>query len=112
MLGGPSTGWWLNNYNVHHLITDQPSHDLDIEHTLFFAITTHFLRNLHSTFYSWNMRFDAPSTLLAMQYRLSYIVMGLARFNLHALSYHYLWRVRPVLRAEPRAHGAIDANRR
>lgn len=81
------------NSHIHQLITSHRSHDPDVEHTSFSAITTHFLRDLHWTVHSWNMRFDAASkALLAMQHRLFYIAMALAHFNLYAVSYHYLSR--------------------
>ncbi|KZV97268.1 delta 8-sphingoloid desaturase protein [Exidia glandulosa HHB12029] len=100
VLGGLSIGWWVDNHNIHHLVTNHPSHDPDIEHIPFFAISTHFLRSLHSSYYDNPMPFDAASRIfLGVQDKLFYIVMGLARFNLYALSYGFLWRARPVFNA-------------
>lgn len=33
--GGLSLGWWKRNHNVHHLITNDPVHDPDIQHLPF-----------------------------------------------------------------------------
>lgn len=98
VMGGLSVGWWVDNHNVHHIVTNHPSHDPDIEHIPFFAVSTHFLRSLHSSYYNSTMFFDTPARIiLAIQDKLFYIVMAFARFNLAALSYGFLWRTRPFL---------------
>ncbi|KAL8977722.1 MAG: hypothetical protein Q9205_006536 [Flavoplaca limonia] len=33
-LGGLSLGWWKRSHNVHHIVTNSPEHDPDIEHGL------------------------------------------------------------------------------
>ncbi|OBZ79252.1 Delta(8)-fatty-acid desaturase [Grifola frondosa] len=62
-LGGMSIGWWVDNHNIHHLVTNHPSHDPDIQHLPFFAVSPVFLKSLWSS---------------------------LARFNLYANSYGFL----------------------
>ncbi|TCD69909.1 hypothetical protein EIP91_005733 [Steccherinum ochraceum] len=89
--GGLSINWWVDNHNIHHLMTNHPSHDPDIQHLPFFAISPVFLTNLWSSYYKRIMAFDAVANLvLRIQHRLFYVVMSLARFNLFALSYIFL----------------------
>jgi delta8-fatty-acid desaturase len=89
--GGLSAGWWCDNHDIHHLVTNHPEHDPDIQHIPFFAVTAQFFRNMWSTYYKRIMWLDAPSKfLITVQHRLYYIVLSLARFNLYALSYMYL----------------------
>lgn len=38
-LGGLSLGWWKRSHNVHHIVTNSPEHDPDIEHMPFFVST-------------------------------------------------------------------------
>ncbi|TDL28615.1 fatty acid/sphingolipid desaturase [Rickenella mellea] len=90
-LGGLSIGWWVDNHNVHHLVTNHPSHDPDIEHMPFFAISPHFLTSLYSSYYKRIMTLDEPARFfLSMQHKLFYIVMSLGRFNLYGNSYTFL----------------------
>ncbi|KAH9937028.1 fatty acid/sphingolipid desaturase [Fomitopsis serialis] len=90
-LGGLSIGWWVNNHNVHHLVTNHPTHDPDIQHIPFFAITPVFFKSLYSSYYKRVMVFDYFSkVLISVQHKLYYAVLSLARFNLYALSYTYL----------------------
>ncbi|CDO71652.1 hypothetical protein BN946_scf184911.g123 [Trametes cinnabarina] len=90
-LGGLSIGWWVNNHNVHHLVPNHPTHDPDIQHLPFFAISPVFLNSLWSSYYKREMTFDAFGKLfVSMQHKLFYVVLSLARFNLYANSYGYL----------------------
>ncbi len=114
-LGGLSIGWWCDNHDVHHLVTNHPEHDPDIQHMPFFAISPRFLiwqtdgndddtasssggkknavvtPGLWSSYYRRVLAFDAPSRLfLRFQHQLYYIVMSLGRFNLYANSYGFL----------------------
>ncbi|CAD6577879.1 MAG: hypothetical protein CYPHOPRED_000398 [Cyphobasidiales sp. Tagirdzhanova-0007] len=89
--GGLSCGWWSDNHNIHHLVTNHPEHDPDIQHIPFFAISPKFFGNLYSTYYRRQMLLDAASKcFISMQHNLYYIVMSLARFNLFANSYSFL----------------------
>ncbi|KAF8326829.1 fatty acid/sphingolipid desaturase [Cantharellus anzutake] len=91
--GGLSIGWWVDNHNIHHLVTNHPTHDPDIQHIPFFAISPAFFRSLYSSYYERIMSIDAVSRfLLPIQHRLYYIVLSLARFNLYANSYWFLWK--------------------
>ncbi|KAF5375255.1 hypothetical protein D9758_000346 [Tetrapyrgos nigripes] len=91
-IGGLSIGWWVDNHNIHHLVTNHPSHDPDIEHLPFFAISPKFFTNLYSSYYGRILPFDFASRLfVSVQHKLFYIVMLFARFNLYRLSYVSLY---------------------
>ncbi|KAN0134807.1 Fatty acid desaturase domain containing protein [Lactarius tabidus] len=97
-IGGVSIGWWVNNHNVHHIVTNHPSHDPDIQHLPFFAITPAFFKSLYSSYYKRELTFDGFARfVITVQHRLFYLVMSLGRFNLYRLSYHHLW----ITRREP-----------
>ena len=50
------------------MVTNHPTHDPDIQHIPFFAISPAFLNSLYSTYYDRVMRFDGASKfLLAVQ---------------------------------------------
>lgn len=106
-IGGLSIGWWCDvrsqfsldfmqladrqNHNIHHLVTNHPEHDPDIQHIPFFAISKQFFGSLWSTYYKRVMEFDIFSkTMIAIQHRIYYVVLSLARFNLYANSYMFL----------------------
>ncbi|KAF7347887.1 Delta 8-sphingoloid desaturase protein [Mycena venus] len=90
-IGGLSIGWWVNNHNVHHLVTNHPTHDPDIEHLPFFAISPVFFDSLWSSYYKRTLHFDRfAHFFVAIQHRLFYIVLLLARFNLYANSYPFI----------------------
>ncbi|KAJ5652102.1 hypothetical protein N7507_009528 [Penicillium longicatenatum] len=90
-MGGLSLGWWKRSHNVHHIVTNEPEHDPDIEHIPFFAISHRFLDSLNSTYYDRNMTFDAFSKVMVKVQNYSYYpIMMLARFNLYRLSWEYL----------------------
>ncbi|ETW87418.1 hypothetical protein HETIRDRAFT_431762 [Heterobasidion irregulare TC 32-1] len=94
-IGGLSVGWWVHNHNIHHVVTNHPSHDPDIQHIPFFAITPAFFKSLYSSYYKRELTFDRFSHyLIAVQHRLFYLVMSFARFNLYRLSYEHLWTMR------------------
>ncbi|KAE8145626.1 fatty acid desaturase-domain-containing protein [Aspergillus avenaceus] len=90
-LGGLSLGWWKRNHNVHHIVTNAPEHDPDIEHMPFFAISHRFLNSLRSTYYERIMTFDAfANFMLRYQNYLYYPILLFGRFNLYRLSWEYL----------------------
>lgn len=90
-LGGLSIGWWKRNHNVHHIVTNSPEHDPDIEHMPFFAISTRFFNSLRSTYYDRIMEFDAVAKwAISKQHWLYYPLLTLGRFNLYRLSWEYL----------------------
>ncbi|KAJ5930313.1 hypothetical protein N7466_005806 [Penicillium verhagenii] len=93
-MGGLSLGWWKRSHNVHHIVTNEPEHDPDIEHIPFFAISHRFLNSLNSTYYDRNMTFDAFSKIMVKVQNYSYYpIMALARFNLYRLSWEYLLKM-------------------
>ncbi|KAJ2904645.1 hypothetical protein MKZ38_007481 [Zalerion maritima] len=90
-LGGLSIGWWKRNHNVHHIVTNSPEHDPDIEHMPFFAISHRFLLNLRSSYYERIMAYDfAAKFLLRFQAYSYYLILTLGRFNLYRLSWEFL----------------------
>ncbi len=90
-LGGLSLGWWKRNHNVHHIVTNSPEHDPDIEHMPFFAISHRFFESLRSTYYDRIMAYD-PFAKFIVQYQqyLYYPILTFGRFNLYRLSWEYL----------------------
>lgn len=89
--GGLSLGWWKRNHNVHHIVTNSPEHDPDIEHMPFFAISHRFLQGLRSTYYERVMAYDAfAKVLLKFQHYSYYPILLFGRFNLYRLSWEYL----------------------
>ncbi|KAK4146611.1 fatty acid delta-6 desaturase [Dichotomopilus funicola] len=90
-LGGLSLGWWKRNHNVHHIVTNSPEHDPDIEHMPFLAISHRFLGSLRSTYYEHVMHYDAfARVMIRLQHHLYYVLMLFGRFNLYRLSWLYL----------------------
>ncbi|KAJ5572908.1 hypothetical protein N7450_009892 [Penicillium hetheringtonii] len=90
-IGGLSLGWWKRSHNVHHIVTNEPEHDPDIQHIPFFGISHRFFNSMRSTYYDREMTFDVPSQfLLKVQNYTYYPIMMLARFNLTRLSWEYL----------------------
>ncbi|KAK5653547.1 hypothetical protein OQA88_8806 [Cercophora sp. LCS_1] len=91
-LGGLSLGWWKRNHNVHHIVTNSPEHDPDIEHMPFFAISHRFLASLRSTYYERVMTYDAfAKVLISVQNYTYYVILLFGRFNLYRLSWEYLF---------------------
>ncbi|KNC97541.1 uncharacterized protein SPPG_07016 [Spizellomyces punctatus DAOM BR117] len=96
-LGGLSLGWWKHNHNVHHIVTNDPSHDPDIQHMPFFAISTKFFQNLYSTYYKRVLNFDAAAQFfISIQHHLFYLILCFGRFNLYVLGWSYVLRKGPV----------------
>ncbi|OCK75529.1 fatty acid/sphingolipid desaturase [Lepidopterella palustris CBS 459.81] len=90
-MGGLSVGWWKFNHNVHHLVTNSPEHDPDIEHMPFFAISHRFFDSLFSSYYKRIMTYDAfAKFMIRYQNYLYYPILCFGRFNLYRLSWEYL----------------------
>lgn len=90
-IGGLSMGWWKRNHNVHHIVTNAPEHDPDIEHMPLFAVSHRLLGNLRSTYYERVMEYNAVAkVLLRIQAWTYYPFLALGRFNLYVLSWDYL----------------------
>lgn len=91
--GGLSIGWWKRNHNTHHIVTNAPEHDPDIQHMPFMAITPKLLRSLYSTYYQRIMAYDIVArTVIAVQKWTFYPLLTLGRFNLYRLSFEYIIR--------------------
>lgn len=104
VLGGLSIGWWCDNHDIHHLVTNHPEHDPDIQHMPFLAVNPSFLVKtspsghdqqssfgLWSSYYRRVLTFDAPARLfLKYQHKIYYVLMSFGRFNLYAQSYTFL----------------------
>lgn len=89
--GGLSLGWWKRNHNVHHLITNDPVHDPDIQHLPFFAVSVRLLENVYSTYYEKYLPLDAVAKkVIQIQEYLYYPILCFGRFNLYRLSWLYL----------------------
>ncbi|KAM0240919.1 hypothetical protein ACHAP5_007718 [Fusarium lateritium] len=94
-MGGLSIGWWKRNHNVHHVVTNAPEHDPDIEHMPLFAVSHRLLGSLRSTYYERVMTYDAVAkVLLRIQAWTYYPLLALARFNLYRLSWDFLLMAR------------------
>jgi delta8-fatty-acid desaturase len=92
-IGGLSIGWWKRNHNVHHIVTNSPEHDPDIEYVPFFAISHRFFQSLRSSFYGRVMIYDAfAKFILPYQAQLYYPILLFGRFNLYILSWEYMIR--------------------
>jgi sphingolipid 8-(E)-desaturase len=90
-LGGLSIGWWKRSHNVHHIVTNSPEHDPDIEQMPVFAVTHRFLQNIRSTYYDRVLTYDAAAKfVLKYQHLLYYPILTLGRFNLYLLSWQHL----------------------
>ena len=89
--GGLSLGWWKRNHNVHHLITNDPVHDPDIQHLPFFAVSVRLFQNVYSTYYERILPFDKfAQFLIPFQQYLYYPILCFGRFNLYRLSWTHL----------------------
>lgn len=89
-IGGLSLCWWKHNHNVHHIVTNAPEHDPDIQHMPFFAISHRFLNSLRSTYYGHVMALDAVAkVVLKYQNYLYYVLLLFGRFNLYVLVWSY-----------------------
>ncbi|KAF6829582.1 fatty acid desaturase [Colletotrichum plurivorum] len=85
---GLSMGWWKSSHNVHHLITNQPEHDPDIQNVPLFATCPSFFKSLRSSYYDFTFVWDAAADFLVQYQSWTYYpVMGIARFNLYLLSW-------------------------
>jgi len=108
-MGGLSIGWWKRNHNVHHIVTNSPEHDPDIQHLPHFAISHRFLLNLRSTYYERVMKADAVAkALLSAQSYLYYPTMLFGRFNMYRLSWDYLLMRRGPIRGPAWWHWHLE----
>jgi len=96
---GLSIGWWKSSHNVHHLVTNSPEHDPDIQNTPLFATCPSQFSDVKSTYYNFTFVWDKACTVLIPYQKYAYYpVMAIARFNLYILSWCHLLspRSRPL----------------
>ncbi|KAH8881145.1 fatty acid/sphingolipid desaturase [Thozetella sp. PMI_491] len=92
---GLSIGWWKSSHNVHHLVTNQPEHDPDIQNVPLFATCPSFFRSLRSSYYDFTFVWDRVADFMVPYQRYTYYpVMGIARFNLYLLSWLHVLSTR------------------
>lgn len=94
---GLSIGWWKSSHNVHHLVTNMPEHDPDLQNVPLFSTSPAYFKSILSTFYNSPFPWDAVADfLIPFQKYTYYPIMALARFNLYALSWLHLMSPRAV----------------
>ncbi|KAK9472624.1 fatty acid desaturase-domain-containing protein [Dipodascopsis tothii] len=92
-VGGLSIGWWKRSHNVHHIITNDPEHDPDIQLMPFFAVSARGLGGLYSTFYERFLAYDLVARLsIRFQNFTYYPILCFGRFNLYFLSWDHILR--------------------
>lgn len=90
-LGAISMGWWKDSHNTHHIVTNDPIHDPDIQHLPFLAVTKRFFDDVYSTYHRRILKFDAfAKIMVAVQHKFYYLIMFLGKFNLLAQSIIFL----------------------
>ncbi|KAI8826737.1 delta-6 fatty acid desaturase [Fimicolochytrium jonesii] len=90
--GGLSIGWWKKSHYVHHIATNHPEHDPDIQQLPFFALSKRFLNDVYSSYYNRTIVFDDVAKLLIpFQHLYYYIVLLFGRFLLYFLSWQFLF---------------------
>ncbi|KAK2615140.1 hypothetical protein N8I77_001916 [Diaporthe amygdali] len=88
---GLSIGWWKSSHNVHHLVTNMPEHDPDIQNIPLFSNTPTYFKSIRSTFYDFTFVWDkAADIMVPYQKYVYYPIMAVARFNLYVLSWLHL----------------------
>lgn len=90
-VGGLSLGWWKRSHNVHHIMTNAPEHDPDIELMPFFALSHRFFSSLRSTYYDRVMEYDSVAKFtVKYQHYMYYPILLFGRFNLYYLSWEHI----------------------
>ncbi|KAF1994572.1 delta 8-(E)-sphingolipid desaturase [Amniculicola lignicola CBS 123094] len=88
---GLSIGWWKSSHNVHHLVTNMPEHDPDIQNIPLFTTTPTYMKSVLSSFYNFRFVWDAACDFMIPYQRYTYYpIMAFARFNLYMLSWLHL----------------------
>lgn len=93
-LGGLSMGWWKDSHNVHHIITNHPDHDPDIQHMPVFAVSEKYLNEekpVYSTYHKRTLNFDFLSKIILPYQHYCYVVINaFGRFLLYGLSWSFV----------------------
>ncbi|KAF1844896.1 fatty acid/sphingolipid desaturase [Cucurbitaria berberidis CBS 394.84] len=88
---GLSIGWWKSSHNVHHLITNMPEHDPDIQNIPLFSTSPTYMKSILSSFYNFQFVWDGACDFMVPYQKYTYYpVMALARFNLYFLGWLHL----------------------
>jgi len=88
LLFGVSGEWWKRSHNVHHILTNSVTHDPDIQHFPFFAITNKMFNGFWSTYHLLPFQFTRSARFFVgfQQYMYYPILFIIGRFNLHVQS--------------------------
>ncbi|KAJ4361243.1 hypothetical protein N0V95_002061 [Ascochyta clinopodiicola] len=88
---GLSIGWWKSSHNIHHLVTNMPEHDPDIQNIPMFSTTPTYMKSINSSYYNYQFVWDAACDLLVPYQKWWYYpIMAFARFNLYVLGWLHL----------------------
>lgn len=81
---GLSIGWWKDTHNIHHMVTNDPHHDPDIQLLPFLAVSEKFIEGVHSTYHNKEFKIDnfRSRFLISIQHILYYVIMLFGRLNL------------------------------
>lgn len=93
VLGGLSMGWWKDSHNIHHIITNHPEHDPDIQHMPVMAIDERYLteKPVWSTYHNRFISFDWLSkTIVPYQHYCFFLINAFGRFLLYGLSWTFV----------------------
>lgn len=97
--GGLSMGWWKDSHNVHHIITNHPHHDPDIQHLPVLAPSTEFFKSIYSSYHKRVLPFDAVAkALVPYQYIGFWLGNLFGRFVLYGFSWEFLFKNKPEAR--------------
>ncbi|KAJ3179395.1 hypothetical protein HDU87_003005 [Geranomyces variabilis] len=89
--GGLSIGWWKKSHYVHHIATNHPEHDPDIQQLPFFALSKRFLTQVHSSYYNKTLVFDdVAKFLIPFQHLYYYALLCFGRFLLYFLGWSFV----------------------
>ncbi|KAI8913011.1 delta-6 fatty acid desaturase [Powellomyces hirtus] len=89
--GGLSIGWWKKSHYVHHIVTNHPEHDPDIQQLPFFALSKRFLTNVYSSYYNKTLVFDdVAKAVIPFQHLYYYVILGFGRFLLYFLGWSFV----------------------
>lgn len=91
--GGLSMGWWKDSHNVHHIITNHPAHDPDVQHMPVFAVSEKYFNEdkpVFSTFHKRSMIFDGLAKIIVPYQNYCYLLINaFGRFLLYGLSWTF-----------------------
>ncbi|KAJ3014465.1 hypothetical protein HKX48_005124 [Thoreauomyces humboldtii] len=89
--GGLSIGWWKKSHYVHHIATNNPNDDPDIQQLPFFAISKKFLEDVYSSYYNKTLVFDKVAQIvIPFQHLYYYVVLCFGRFLLYFLGWSFV----------------------